>query len=54
MKKIMLIYPPSKLFQRGEDRCQSSIEDSASTSIRACNDLGHISSILKEQIVRFF
>ena len=46
-KKVMLIYPPSALYQRGEDRCQSNIEDSTSTSIRACNDLGYIAAVLK-------
>ncbi len=54
MKKIMLIYPPSKLHQRGEDRCQSSIEDSTATSIRACNDLGYVSSILKKKEFEIF
>lgn len=47
MKNIKLIYPPGKLFQRGEDRCQSNIEISTATSIRACNDLGYVASMLK-------
>lgn len=47
MKKIMLIYPPGKLYQRGEDRSQGNVEDSTSTSIRACNDLGYAAAALK-------
>ena len=46
-KKIMVFYPPSKLYQRGEDRSQGNIEDSSSTSMRAPNELGYASSTLK-------
>lgn len=45
-KKIMLIYPPGRKFQRGEDRCQSNVEKSVSTSPRACNDLGYAAAVL--------
>ena len=45
-KKVKLIYPPSPLYQRGEDRCQANIEASTATSIRACNDLGYAASSL--------
>ena len=49
MFKIMAIYPPTgHLYQRGEDRCQINIESSSANSLRACNDLGYISSILKQ------
>jgi radical SAM superfamily enzyme YgiQ (UPF0313 family) len=48
MKKVMLIYPPSVLYQRGEDRSQGNVEDSTATSVRACNDLGYASSMLRE------
>lgn len=48
MKKIMLIYPPGNLYQRGEERCQSNVESSTATSIRACNDLGYAAAVLKE------
>ena len=48
-KKVMVFYPPSKLYQRGEDRSQGNIEDSAATSMRAPNDLGYASSTLKER-----
>lgn len=48
-KKIKLMYPSSALFQRGEDRCQSNIEASTSTTVRACNDLGYVAAILNEK-----
>lgn len=48
MKKIMLIYPPSHLYQRGEDRSQGNIENATATSIRACNDLGYAASMLQK------
>lgn len=48
VKRVMLVYPPGALFQRGEDRCQSNVESSTATSMRACNDLGYISSQLKK------
>ncbi len=49
MKKIMLIYPPGVPYQRGEDRCQLNISQSCANSIRACNDLGYASAILKKR-----
>lgn len=49
MKRIMLMYPPGKLYQRGEDRSQGNVDDSTATSIRACNDLGYAASALKEK-----
>lgn len=49
MKKVLLLYPPSKLYQRGEDRSQGNIEDSTSTSVRASNDLGYASSVMKKE-----
>lgn len=48
MKKIMLIYPPGEIYQRGEDRCQINVQASVANSLRACNDLGYISSALKQ------
>ena len=54
MKKIMLIYPPGQAYQRGEDRCQINVEASVSNSLRACNDLGYVSSILKQQNYNVF
>lgn len=48
MYKVMAIYPPTgSFYQRGEDRCQIDVESSAANSLRACNDLGYISAILK-------
>ena len=49
MKKVMLIYPPGKAYQRGEDRAQCSIDDSAVTTIRACNDLGYAAAVLRNK-----
>lgn len=48
IKNIALIYPPGPLYQRGEDRCQGNIEDSAATSMRACNDLGYAAAVLRD------
>ena len=48
MKKIMLIYPPGAMYQRGEERCQLNIDKSSANSMRACNDLGYASSVLKK------
>ena len=48
-KKVLVFYPPSKLYQRGEDRSQGNVEDSSATSMRAPNDLGYASSSLKEK-----
>lgn len=45
----MLIYPPGRAYQRGEDRCQIDIEASVSNSFRACNDLGVIAAIIKKK-----
>lgn len=46
MDKVMLIYPPGRMFQRGEDRCQSNTDESAAASMHACNDLGYAAAIL--------
>ena len=48
MKKLMAIYPPGRMYQRGEDRCQIDILASSVSSNRPCNDLGYISAILKQ------
>ena len=50
----MLIYPPGKLYQRGEDRSQGNVEDSTATSIRACNDLGYAASSLLRKGYKVF
>ncbi len=49
MKKIMLIYPPGEVYQRGEDRCQINVNASVANALRACNDLGYIASALKNK-----
>lgn len=46
MQKILLCYPPGKLYQRGEDRSQGNIKDSSATAMRACNDLGYAAAVL--------
>lgn len=48
-EKIMLLYPPGKLFQRGEDRCQTNIDESTAASVHACNDLGYCASVLRNE-----
>ena len=51
----MLIYPPTgKFFQRGEDRCQIDVGSSSVNSLRACNDLGYVSAILKKDGYEIF
>lgn len=47
MNKVMLIYPPGKVYQRSEDRAQCNIDDSAAASVHACNDLGYAAAILR-------
>lgn len=54
MKKIMLIYPSGETYQRGEDRCQINVEASVSNALRACNDLGYVSAILKQNGYEIF
>ena len=44
----MLLYPSGEVYQRGEDRCQMNVSASVANSLRACNDLGYISAILKK------
>lgn len=53
-EKVMLLYPPGKLYQRGEDRCQSNIEEAAAVSVHACNDLGYIASVLRKREYQVF
>ncbi len=45
---ILLMYPPGKLYQRGENRSQGNIYESAATSMRACNDLGYCAAVLEQ------
>ncbi len=49
MSQIMLIYPPGRSFQRGEERCQVDIGSSAANSNRACNDIGYAAACLKKE-----
>lgn len=52
--KFMLLYPPGKLFQRGEDRAQCNIDDSTAVTMHACNDLGYAAAILLEKNCEVF
>ena len=54
MNRVMLLYPPGKLYQRGEDRAQTNIEDSTAGSVHACNDLGYVAAILRENGYELF
>jgi anaerobic magnesium-protoporphyrin IX monomethyl ester cyclase len=52
MKKkfnILISYPPGRFYQRGEDRSQGNLDNSVATAMRAPNDLGYVSAILKEK-----
>jgi radical SAM superfamily enzyme YgiQ (UPF0313 family) len=48
-KRVMLIYPPGRFYQRGEDRSQGNVENSTATSMRAPNDLGYAAATLKAE-----
>ena len=49
MNKVMLMYPPGKLYQRSEDRAQCNISESATGAVHACNDLGYCAAVLLEK-----
>lgn len=49
MKKILLMYPPGKAYQRSEDRAQCNLDESAVATIHACNDMGYAATILKKR-----
>ena len=49
ISRVFLFYPPGAMYQRGEDRSQGNISDSVATSMRAPNDMGYASSILKKK-----
>lgn len=49
MSKVMLLYPPGRAYQRGEDRAQCNIDESAVATIHACNDLGYAAAVLLEK-----
>ncbi len=46
-KRVMLFYPPGRIYQRGEDRSQGNVENSTATTMRAPNDLGYGAATLK-------
>lgn len=43
----LLFNPPGPLYQRGEDRCQASVEDSSAISLRPPNDLAYMAAMLR-------
>ena len=47
INKAMAIYPPVGLYQRGEERCQADVDSGSAMNLRAPNDLGYISAVLK-------
>lgn len=49
MNKYMFLYPPGKAYQRSEDRAQCNIDDSAVTTIHACNDMGYCAAVLRNK-----
>ena len=49
MNRVMLLYPPGKMYQRSEDRAQCNIDDSATATVHACNDLGYAASVLRNE-----
>ena len=49
MNRVMLLYPPGKLYQRSEDRAQCNISGSAAASVHACNDLGYCAAVLRQK-----
>ena len=46
MSKVMLLYPPGKLYQRSEDRAQCNLDEAATGAVHACNDLGYCAAVL--------
>ena len=49
MNRVMLLYPPGKMYQRSEDRAQCNIDDSATATVHACNDLGYAAAVLRNE-----
>ena len=47
--RVFLFYPPGPQYQRGEDRSQGNVSDSAATVMRAPNDMGYASALLKQK-----
>ena len=48
-RRIMLLYPPGKAYQRSEDRAQCNLDESVVATIHACNDLGYAAAILRQR-----
>lgn len=54
MNKVMLLYPPGKLYQRSEDRAQCNLEEAATGAVHACNDLGYCAAVLLKKDYEVF
>ena len=48
-ERVFLVYPPGAQYQRGEDRSQGNVTDSAATVMRAPNDMGYAAALLKRR-----
>lgn len=49
MKRVMLIYPPGRSYQRSEDRAQCNLDESVVATARACNDIGYAAAVLRKR-----
>lgn len=47
LRHILFFNPPGPLYQRGEDRCQASVDDSSAVSLRAPNDLAYMAAMVR-------
>lgn len=47
IRHILFFNPPGPLYQRGEDRCQASVDDSSAVSLRAPNDLAYMAAMVR-------
>lgn len=54
MNKVMLLYPPGKLYQRSEDRAQCNLDEAATGAVHACNDLGYCAAVLLKKDYEVF
>ena len=54
IKAVLMIYPPVGLFMRGEDRCQSEIDESSATAPRTPIDAISIAGVLKNKGIKFY
>ncbi len=53
IQNVLMIYPPIGLYMRGEDRCQSEIEESSATVPRTPIDAINIGGVLRDKQIKF-